>query len=67
MAQDTQERILHGVFCIGTVTQDGKCNAVKRSSVLANHCRESLLIGLGMVGVRTGSFVHSALGNLHPT
>ena len=60
--QDAQKRLLHCIFGVGWVAQDGVGHAVQGACVLAHQRRKSRFFRLS-----ASQFVHRAVRNLHPT
>jgi hypothetical protein len=62
VAQYAQERLLHGVFGVGGVAQNGVSHPVEGCCVLAHQGRERILFRV------LASFVaHSLVCDFHPT
>ena len=62
MAQNAQKRLLHGIFGVGGIAQDGKGHAIEGRRVLVDQGRKRFLFR-----VLAGFVLHGAWCDLHPT
>ena len=62
MAQHAQKCLLHGIFGVGGIAQDGISHAIERAGILVNQRRKR-----SVFRAQAGFIVHRAIGNLHPT
>ena len=61
MAQHAQKGLLHGIFSVGGIAQDGERHAIERRGVLIDEGRERFFFR-----VLAGFVLHGAVGDLHP-